>query len=115
MDRTPNRGEVWYANLGETVGHEQGGTRPALIISTSRFNRGASRLVIVVPFTSTIRDHPLRITVTPPEAGLRIRCQIQTDQLRAIAMDRLDRKLGKVRELTLALVENRVRDILDLF
>ncbi len=115
MDRTPARGEVWYTDLGETIGHEQAGHRPALIVSTNRYNRGLGKLVVVLPITSTVRDHPLRITILPPDGGLRVKCQVQTDQIRTVSIERLDRKLGKLSELTMALIENRLKDLLDLF
>ncbi|MBI3923517.1 MAG: type II toxin-antitoxin system PemK/MazF family toxin [Armatimonadetes bacterium] len=34
------RGEVWFADLGETAGHEPAGKRPVLILSDNVFNQG---------------------------------------------------------------------------
>jgi len=34
----PSRGEVWDLNFDPTIGHEQAGARPALIISVDLFN-----------------------------------------------------------------------------
>lgn len=34
----PLRGEIWLATLDPTVGREQAGTRPTLIISDDLFN-----------------------------------------------------------------------------
>src|SRR5204862_2444879 len=49
---SPIRGEVWMLNFDPTRGHEQAGTRPALIISVDVFNAGPADLVIVLPITS---------------------------------------------------------------
>ncbi|OYV95604.1 MAG: growth inhibitor PemK, partial [Planctomycetia bacterium 21-64-5] len=48
----PVRGEVWTVNLDPVRGHEQAGTRPALIVSVNRFNHGPAGLVVVLPITS---------------------------------------------------------------
>jgi mRNA interferase MazF len=43
------KGEVWWADLGTTVGHEQSGRRPIVIL---RYTEG---LVISIPLTTNIR------------------------------------------------------------
>jgi len=46
-----NRGEIWLVSLDPTIGHEQQGKRPVLIVSSASFNK-FTRLPIVVPITS---------------------------------------------------------------
>lgn len=38
------RGEVWTVSLDPVRGHEQAGTRPALIVSVGSFNQGPAGL-----------------------------------------------------------------------
>lgn len=45
------RGEIYLVSLDPTMGHEQKGTRPVLVISEDRFNR-LTRLPIILPITS---------------------------------------------------------------
>lgn len=45
------RGEIRWANLNPTIGHEQSGIRPVLILSTEVFNQ-KSGTVIAVAITS---------------------------------------------------------------
>ena len=45
------RGEVWLANLGDSVGSEQSGTRPVLIVSNNK-NNIYSTTVTIIPLTS---------------------------------------------------------------
>ena len=45
------RGDIYLVSLDPTSGHEQQGTRPVLIVSSSAFNR-VTRTPIVVPITS---------------------------------------------------------------
>lgn len=45
------RGDIYLVSLDPTVGHEQQGTRPVLLVSPDRFNT-VMRVPIVVPITS---------------------------------------------------------------
>ena len=45
------RGDIFLVTLDPTLGHEQQGTRPVLIVSVSAFNR-LTRTPIVLPITS---------------------------------------------------------------
>jgi mRNA interferase ChpB len=47
--RWPRRGEIWQANLNPTVGREQQGFRPVLVVSEEAFNR--SGLCLICPIT----------------------------------------------------------------
>lgn len=61
MSYTPNRGDlVWIAFDFPPTGHEQAGHRPALILSSKKFNQ-RTHLVFCVPVTSTVRNHPLEV------------------------------------------------------
>ncbi len=69
MPGDPARGEIWLVNLDPTIGREQAGERPVVILSTDRFNRGPAGLVIVAPMTTRDRRLPLHVAVDPPEGG----------------------------------------------
>jgi mRNA-degrading endonuclease toxin of MazEF toxin-antitoxin module len=45
------RGEIWLVSLDPTLGHEQRGRRPVLIVSAEAFNR-ITKLPVVLPITS---------------------------------------------------------------
>lgn len=47
--RWPRRGEIWQVDLNPTVGREQQGSRPVLVVSQDDFNR--SGLALVCPIT----------------------------------------------------------------
>ena len=61
----PVRGEVWDVNLDPVLGDEQGGKRPALVVSVNEFNQGPSGLVTVVPITSKDRGVRSRVAIEP--------------------------------------------------
>lgn len=110
----PHRGEVWFANLDPTQGHEQAGRRPMLIISTDSYNTGSAGIVISLPLTSRLRLLPERVPVQPPEGGLKVASDILCDQVRAISRKRLLRRWGSVEPATLVSVENVLRALLQL-
>lgn len=105
----PARGEVWWAYLDPTRGHEQAGRRPVLIISINDFNSGPADLVLALPITSTQRGILYHVSVTPPEGGLKLPSDIICDAIRSLSKERLGGKLGVMSLKTMAAVEERLR------
>ena len=54
------QGDIIKFNFNPSIGHEQEGYRPALVISNNIFNSRTS-LLIVLPITSTNNHFPLHI------------------------------------------------------
>ena len=110
----PARGEVWLADLDPTLGHEQAGRRPVLIMSDDVFNRGPAQLVIAVPMTSVIKRIPSHVRVVPPEGGLQKPTAILCEAVRSLSTTRLIRCWGALNSKTLAQVEDILRVLLRL-
>lgn len=111
----PHRGEIWWADLDPTKGHEQGGRRPVLIVSTTYFNQGPADLVFAVPLTRTDRGVPIHVAIQPPEGGVLARSFILCDALRSISKDRLgEAPLGTVSSRTMQRVEAILRLLMQL-
>lgn len=108
------RGDVWLVNLDPVRGHEQAGTRPALVVSVDTFNHGPAGMVVVLPITSRSKGVPLHVCVSPPEGGLTLPSFIKCEDVRSVSIDRLVRRLGSVDANTLVLVEDRMRILLGL-
>lgn len=53
----PKQGDIVYVDLDPTKGHEQRGTRPAIVISNNVFNEH-TKMVVLCPITSNIKDFP---------------------------------------------------------
>jgi len=51
---TYKQGDIWIADLGEALGHEQGGTRPVLIVSGTKWN-AKSKTPMVCPCTTSLK------------------------------------------------------------
>ena len=114
MTDSPLRGEFWMVDLDPARGHEQAGTRPALVVSDDTFNQGPAGLVIVVPVTSSDKRVRSHVRVEPPEGGLRTTSFIQCEDVRSVTNARLTKRLGTVSQATLQAVALRLRVLMDL-
>lgn len=89
------RGEIYWAELNPTIGHEQGGQRPILILSHDVFN-DRSGIVIAVAITSQEprAGFPLALEITT--AKLPKRSWARIGQIRTLSVERLGKRLGRV-------------------
>ncbi len=111
MISTPlRRGEVVKVRLDPTIGSEQGGERPALVISPELINLH-SPVVLVAAVTSrkVARVYPFETLIEPPEGGLRQRSKVLLMQLRAVDKRRLTGVFGRITERTMTSVEEALR------
>lgn len=109
-----HRGEVWFVDLDPVKGRGQRGRRPCLVVSDDRFNRSQADLVIVIPITSKDKKIPSHVEIVPPEGGLQLRSLIKCEDIRSISTDRLIKAMGRVNQMTLDSVEERLRLLLNL-
>lgn len=87
----PKRDEVWLIALDPSRGAEIKKTRPCLVISPDDMNEPL-QTVLVAPMTRTQRTYATRVNLNfRNKTG-----QVALDQLRAVARERLIRKLGVV-------------------
>lgn len=110
----PFRGQIWWADLNPTRGHEQQGQRPCLVVSVNGFNHGRSELLLVVPLTRTDRRIPSHDKITSPESGLDGPGFALCEQVRCISRNRLTKSAGHVSPEEMAAVEQCIRLILGL-
>jgi mRNA interferase MazF len=110
----PLRGEVWDLNFDPVTGHEQAGTRPAVILSEDIFNEGPAELIVVAPITRTSRKIRWHVAVSPPEGGLVSESFIQCENVRSVSKQRLKRLRGRISGGTFQQVEDRLRILLGL-
>lgn len=99
------------ADLSPTRGREQSGKRPVVVVSDRRYGI-VPGLVLAVPLTSTNRNLRHHVEIAPgPETGLVRTSYAMTEQVRALAVDRIERQLGAVDET----VATRISRYLHLF
>ena len=110
----PSRGEVWDLDLPPATGHEQAGTRPALILSEDIFNEGPADLVVIAPITRTQGKIRWHVPVVPPDGGLTSGKFIQCEDVHSVSRQRLKRRRGRVSPPVMRQVEDRLRILLGL-
>jgi mRNA interferase MazF len=110
----PSRGEIWLVDLNPVRAHEQAGRRPGLVASVDTFNHGPAGLVVIILITTKAKGIPFHVEVSPPEGGLEHTSYIKCEDIRSIAKERLVKQFGKIDEITLAKVEDRLRILLGL-
>ena len=76
----PDAGDLIWTDFDPTMGREQAGRRPALVISASLFNANTG-LAVVCPITSRVRPFPTSVVLP---AGLPIAGKILISHVRSI-------------------------------
>ena len=104
-------GDVLLADLDPVAGHEQGGRRPVLVVSGSSYNELRSQQLIVAAITSRQRGLPFHIPVGT-DSGLRTPSWVQSESVRAISVQRVNKRLGRASPGTVAEVRNRITNFL---
>ena len=89
------RGEVRWADLNPTIGREQSGERPVLILSQNVFNE-RSGTVIAMPLTSQEQRAGFPLTHEISGAKLPKRSWIKISQIRTLSVERIGKKIGSI-------------------
>lgn len=111
---SPRRGEVWLVSLGAARRGEPGKNRPAAVISVDElFSGGEHELIVVVPVSSSRPASGLRPAVSPSE-GVEEESTAIPRAVRAVARQRLIRRLGTLEPGTLAAVEESLATVLGI-
>ena len=111
----PQRGEIYLVSFDPTVGAEIQKTRPALVLQNNVANEH-SPITIVAAITSQLDDplYPTEVLVQPPEGGLTVESVVLLNQLRSIDKQRLVKRLGKLTNETMTLVDQAIQVSLGL-
>lgn len=104
----PERGDVVWLDFNPVRGHEQSGRRPALIISSKKYN-AKSGLALACPITSHIKGYPFEVEFkTKAVQGV-----ILADQIRAIDWtQRNAKRIGVVSESVITEVQDYVKKLI---
>lgn len=110
------RGEVWWADLGEPDGSEPGYRRPVLIVQSDAFNRSRVRTVIAIVLMSNIRlvEAPGNVLLPAKITGLPKDSVANVSQIVTVDRDFLGDRAGRIRGQSLKDVENGLRLVLGL-
>lgn len=89
------RGDVVWAELSPTMGSEQAGLRPVVVISHDEFNdRSGTVIAIAVSSKEPRAGFPLTLELT--SVKLPKRSWAKMSQVRTLSTERLGKRLGRV-------------------
>jgi mRNA interferase MazF len=89
------RGDIFWADLTPTRGHEQGGKRPVLVLSHDTFNERSGTVIAVVITSQQPRvDFPLVMEIR--SVKLPKQSWVKIGQIRTLSTLRLGKKLGHI-------------------
>jgi len=110
------RRDVWWIDFGNPVGSEPGYVRPALVVSSDRFNRSRIATVIVSAITSNLRlcDAPGNVELLSGDAGLDRPSVVNVSQSMVVDRSRLVTLSGSISSGAMRAVDNGLRLVLDL-
>ncbi len=106
------QGEIWEMYFDPVRGSEQGGRRPAVIISGNLLNQYLN-VVIVCPLTTKIKNYKGNLIIEPDEwNGLEEKSEVLTFHVRSVSKDRLKNKLGMILKEDVEFIKSTLNDIL---
>ncbi|MCG7849065.1 MAG: type II toxin-antitoxin system PemK/MazF family toxin [ANME-2 cluster archaeon] len=108
-------GDIYLVEIPSSGGHEQAGQRPAIIVQVSSLERLPT--VLIVPLTSKLRaaDFPFTFIIEPDNLNnLNVVSVALVFQLRAIDKRRMKNKIGKIEQIKLELLKQRLKEIMGL-
>ncbi len=95
------RGEVYVADLSGSIGSEQTGSRPVVIVQNDIGNQHSPTVIVACITTKAKKTRmPTHIMVRMTEGSLSRRSMIMAEQLRTIDRKRLRDRIGTVDDLT---------------
>jgi mRNA interferase MazF len=76
----PERGDVVWISLNRQAGHEQGGRRPAVVVSPRSYNSKVG-LGLFCPITSQVKGYPFEVALP---GGLPVKGVVLADQVKSL-------------------------------
>lgn len=90
------QGDIIWLDFDPTLGSEQKGSRPALVVSNNTYNQRIKNFALVVPITSKITNFPLHVTLNDNN---KVKGQIMCEQVKMVDLSARSYKLVESLEL----------------
>ena len=105
------RGDIFWANLNPTIGHEQAGHRPVLILSRNFFNKHSGTVIAVV-LTSQAQKAAFPLTLELSSEKLPKKSWAKISQIKTLSNKRLGQKIGQATAKELQLIIDGLNEII---
>lgn len=104
----PEQGDVIWIRFDPQAGREQGGHRPAVVLSPASYN-GLVGLLICVPLTTRVKGYTFEVAIAGAAASVALADHVKSFDWRA----RAARPKGKVSATELETIKARIRRLID--
>lgn len=110
------RGEIWWANLGEPRGSSPGYERPVVIIQSDDFNKSNLNTLIVAVITSNLdrAAMPGNVSLSKRTSGLEKESVVNVTQIFTVDKSDLLEHIGILPERKIEQIEKGLRLVLSL-
>lgn len=110
------RGEIWWAELGDPAGAGPGFRRPVLVMQSDDFNRSRIQTVVVVILTSNVRlaEAPGNILLSKKQTQLPKVSVANVSQIITIDRAFLTKRVSRLSSTLLRQIENGLRLVLSI-
>jgi len=110
------RGEVWWIDFGDPQGSEPAFRRPAVVVSSDRFNASRINTVIVSAITSNLKlaQAPGNVGVDANVGGLSRDSVVNVSQTMVVDRSRLENCTGTLPSMLMQQVDDGLRLVLAL-
>ena len=108
------RGQIWWADLGEPGGSEPGFRRPVVVVSTDSFNESRISTVVVAAITSNLRlaQAPGNVCVPVKGTGLKSASVVNVSQIVTLDKASLSKRIGRLNNRQMEQVDDGLRLVL---
>ncbi|MDO8482906.1 MAG: endoribonuclease MazF [bacterium] len=105
---TPERGDIAWIGFDPSLGHEQAGRRPALVLSSKEYNKKTS-VAICCPITKAIKGYSFEVEISVGD----VKSAVLSDQIRALDWsERNCQFIGKVSDIQLSEVQDKISELI---
>ena len=90
------RGEIYLANLDCSVGSEQSGIRPVLVIQNDIGNKYSPTIIVLAITSKSKKNIPTHVKIDSNFEGIKKDSIVLVEQVRTIDKSRLIKRIGKL-------------------
>lgn len=110
-----HRGDIVWVDFGDTVGSEQGGIRPAVVIQNEKGNQHSPCLIVAIMTSKDKKPMVTHVSINPSsETGLKRPTTTMMEQVRTIDKSRVIGWSGKLGERMMECIDKAIAASLGL-
>jgi mRNA interferase MazF len=103
------RGDIVLVDFDPAKPNEVAKKRPAIVVTNNTANQFGTTLVVVPLSGDSTRVYPFQVLLPAEETGLNDDSKAQVEQVRAVGLARMGKKLGKVPEPLMQQIGQKIK------